>query len=282
MRILPSNTLQRPLKSPSPSGSIFSLSSPSNTSIEYSKIYNSDDDEDYYRDSAKGMIPTTTTNSEASSTFYVNGATGSAGFINAPLLYASDSIRDDEASRHPMEFFEGGGGDLRGHWFHSENDSDGDGKGALGQLNERMEGRVDRMFHPLQQQRQRLQNRALQRHLHPQSYHDRSLDRNKYIRQQKYRNNKREALKANYRGSMEDFVLRQEEEDMRKRIERDSEINQITDPDRYLDDNDYDADDDDDFDRPHRASKVEEQQLEDLLNEDRIELEEMTRNLSLN
>lgn len=143
--------------------------------------------------------------------------------------------------------------------------------------------RIDKMFRPLEFQQRDQQKRPDSIQLHPTMRSDRHSKTNRYLIRQHDRNERREALKTNYRGSMGDFVLKQEDLDMKHHIEKEAGQNQINDVNRFLDNDMCDIQDDHNTtDRYLIMKKEQEQQLEDFLDAERFEMEELTRNLSPN
>lgn len=101
-------------------------------------------------------------------------------------------------------------------------------------IKQRMDNRIDSMFNPLQHSQY-----VNERDLHP--LNDRVTIRNRFARQQLYRNNKREKLKSNYRGSMEDFYLKQKDKELQLQLEQEANQYQIKDLNRYMEENPTDS-----------------------------------------
>lgn len=171
--------------------------------------------------------------------------------------------------------------------YYSDPDSDRDSSARFQAISDKMDNRIERMFKPMAHTSKAAQQRSAQHYgLHSSSsQHERdsTRDSNRYVQQREQRNSKREQLKLGRRGAMDEFVLKQEEEELKRQLARDAKLHEISDPDNYLEDDDnendkaYDADDDDDF----VGNVTAERQLEEMLCIERMELEEMTENLTL-
>ncbi|GME99224.1 unnamed protein product [Ambrosiozyma monospora] len=231
--------------------------------------------------------------------------------------------------------------------MNMNNNIPGGNNDRLRGLTDRLEARVNSMFHPMQHQQQQQRSTVSHNHYHPHStphsptcHHRNSFncpcarthERNKIIRLNQLRANRRDELKSNYRGSMEEFVLKQEENSMKKDLAIQAELQHYNELEKLgnvnVFDNEqddvYDADYDDDYlesrckhrsrSPSHRRCSPGKQQdlfgngsriangysdgsgysvsdrvvdqaaqdeLEQMLEMDRMEIEELTKNLSL-
>ncbi|ODV86044.1 hypothetical protein CANARDRAFT_28092 [[Candida] arabinofermentans NRRL YB-2248] len=195
------------------------------------------------------------------------------------------------------------------------NDSD-----PMSAINNRINERVNKLFHPLRQQhQQQQQNHSDLSNKHSHSYQSRQAH------VQQLRSNKRNQLQSHHRGNMEEYFLRQGEDNRNKRLEFESQLQtpsadgtSIDEFNRFLQDNEeeYDADYDSEtyFDVPdHRKEYtinvpgyrddfngdltidesdnemdnqehelIIQRQLEEMLMLEQMEIEELTKNLNLN
>lgn len=200
---------------------------------------------------------------------------------NAALLLDNSSTPEEDQKMTPTYFDQNALYSSKANMVKSIDRTDG-----FNGMNARMQQRIDQMFNPLHFQRQVQHKRLDSIRQHPNISLDRHNERNKYLRQQRDRNERREALKATYRGSMGDFVLKQEDLDMKRQIEKEAGQNQISDVNRFLDDDRYNnRDGENSVDKDmllEREQQVQQQELDDFLSAERIEMDDMARKVSLN